>query len=43
MKVKVRLALRGSFARVELVRVTRELKRRGWGCLLPRCLPLDGR
>jgi transposase InsO family protein len=28
----------GSFARVALGAGDRELKRRGWGCLLPRCL-----
>jgi transposase InsO family protein len=28
----------GSFARVPLGAGDRELKRRGWGCLLPRCL-----
>jgi hypothetical protein len=28
----------GSFARVRLGAGDRELKRRGWGCLLPRCL-----
>jgi len=42
MKVK-RLLCASSFAIVTVVRVTRELKRRRWGCLLPRCLPLDGR
>ncbi len=28
----------GSFARVRFGAGDRELKRRGWGCLLPRCL-----
>jgi transposase InsO family protein len=28
----------GSFARVRMGAGDRELKRRGWGCLLPRCL-----
>jgi hypothetical protein len=37
---QVRLRLLASFARVGVVRVTRELKRRRWGCLLPRCLSL---
>jgi hypothetical protein len=37
MKVKW-WTLGGSFARVVLARVIRELKRRTWGCVLPRCL-----
>ena len=37
MKVKC-WTLGGCFARVALARVIRELKRRAWGCVLPRCL-----
>src|SRR5689334_9984748 len=39
MKVKC-WTVGGSFARVRLGAGDRELKRRGWGCLLPRCLSL---
>jgi transposase InsO family protein len=35
---QVRWTAGGSFARVALGAGDRELKRRGWGCLLPRCL-----
>src|SRR6266508_3827652 len=39
MKVKC-WTVGGSFARVRVGAGDRELKRRGWGCALPRCLSL---
>ena len=38
MKVKSLDGGRSPLREFVVVRVIRELKRKGWGCLLPRCL-----